>query len=230
MSTHYEVIIMTPGYNMEARYVMSLLATVKELDKAGITWAFSNAGMSDVAIARENTVLGRTMFGVNSNYAKPLDGQSTYDKLFLVDSDIYWEVDDFFRLYSSNYDLVSGVYLQSDGETTTLLKATEDTNSPTNIGLRAIRRVELFSSLSAFEVDGAGLGFMCVRSGVFEAVERPWFEHRSVTKPISDTEFVVEMLSEDISFIRKVKEAGFKVYADPAVKVGHVKKTNVHWY
>ena len=229
MSNHYEVIIMTPGYSMEARYVMSLLATIKELDRAGITWAFSTAAMSDVAIARENTILGRTTFGVNSNYAKPLNGQSTYNKLFLIDSDIYWEVDDFFRLYISEYDLISGVYLQSDSETTTLLKATKETSSPANIGLRSITRAELPYSASPFEVDGAGLGFMCIRSGVFEAIERPWFEHRSVTKPISDTEFVVEMLSEDISFIHKVKEAGFKVYADPVVKVGHVKKSNIDW-
>ena len=227
---HYDVIIMTPGYSMEGRYVTSLLSTIKRLEIENISWGFSNIGVSDVAIARENTILGRSTFSVNSNYAKPLSGQATYNKLFLIDSDIYWNVEDFIQLYYSEHNLISGVYLQSDFETTTLLKKSEENNNPTNTGLRTMSREEVHFHPVPFEVDGAGLGFMCIKSGVFETIERPWFEHISVTKPISDTEFIVEMLSEDISFIRKVKNAGFKVYADPAVKVGHVKKANIHWY
>lgn len=221
---------MTPGYSMEGRYVTSLLNTIKRLELENISWGFSSIGFSDVAIARENTVLGRSIFSVNSNYVKPLNGQVTYDKLFLIDSDIYWDVEDFIKLYRSDYNLISGVYLQSDSETTTLLKETAKNTDPTNTGYRTLSRDEILFHYEPFEVAGAGLGFMCIKAGVFETVERPWFEHRSVTKPISDTEFIVEMLSEDISFIRKVKEAGFKVYADPDVKVGHVKKANIHWY
>jgi hypothetical protein len=229
---HYNVIIMTPGYNMEGRYVISLLATVRALESQGISWAFSSVGFSDVAIARENTVLGRTTFGLNNNYASPLSSQATYDKLFLIDSDIYWESEDFLDLYYSEYDLVSGIYLQSDGETTTVLR---DTNKSTasesfTTGIRAMLKNEVSQYSAPFEISGAGLGFMCIKRGVFEAVERPWFEHGSVRKQTSDTEFTVEMLSEDISFLRKVGEAGFKIYADPRIKVGHVKKTNLDWY
>ena len=228
---HYNVIIMTPGYNMEARYVLSLLATVKRLESQGISWAFSSVANSDVAIARENTVLGKdSCFGINNNYDFPLNNQVTYDKLFLIDSDIYWEPTDFLELYYSEYDLVSGIYLQADRETTTILQSVHEDDATALFTLRAVPKDEVFQRPTPFEISGAGLGFMCIKRGVFEAVERPWFEHKSVRKQTSGTEFMVEMMSEDISFTRKVREAGFKIYADPRIKVGHVKKTSLDWY
>lgn len=227
---HYNVIIMTPGHNMEARYVISLLATVKELESQGISWAFSSVANSDVAIARENTVLGRNSFGLNNNYDFPLNNQVTYDKLFLIDSDIYWEPTDFLELYYSEYDLVSGVYLQADRETTTIIQSIPEDDDKALFTLRAVPKDEISQHYVPFEIFGAGLGFMCIKQGVFEAVERPWFERRATRKQTSDTEFIVDLLSEDISFLKKVGEAGFKIYADPRIKVGHVKKTNLDWY
>jgi hypothetical protein len=228
---HYNVIIMTPGYNMEARYVISLLTTIRELNTQGLTWAFSSVGMSDVALAREATVLGKTISGFSLNYAKPLDGQVTYDKLFLIDSDIYWEVNDFLSLYYSDKDVISGIYLQSDGETTTLFtEVNSKKDLPGTTGVRSMTKYEARSKVDPFEVSGTGLGFTCIKPGVFETIERPWFEHVSLRTRMSDTEYSVEMFSEDISFLHKVTQAGFKVYADPNVLVGHVKKTNVHWY
>jgi hypothetical protein len=223
---HYNVIIMTPGYNMEARYVLSLVHTIKELESRGITWAYSSTGFSDVAIAREQTVLGNTTKSFNKKYDTPLSGHCTYDKLFLIDSDMYWDSYDFLNLYYSEHEVVSGVYLQADGETTTLFENTVSTN----LGLTAMTRQRVMSKSGPFEVSAAGLGFMCINKGVFEAVERPWFKHEALEYAVSETESNVDMFSEDISFIRKVKEAGFKIYADPTVKVGHVKKANIHWY
>jgi hypothetical protein len=225
---HYNVVIMTPGYNMEARYVISLVHTIKELDALGISWAYSSTAFSDVAIAREQTVLGNTVRSFNKKFDEPLSGKCTYDKLFLIDSDIYWDINDFLTLYHSDQDLISGAYLQSDGETTTLLENVSGIDI--NTGMVAINKYSLWSKSGPFEVAGSGLGFMCIKRGVFESIARPWFNHESVEYQASDEVLNVDMFSEDISFIRKVKEAGFKVYADPSVKVGHVKKANIHWY
>ena len=71
---------------------------------------------------------------------------------------------------------------------------------------------------------------MCIKKGVFEKVERPWFKHVVEEFAISESEVNVEMLSEDLSFIQRVHKAGINVYADPTILVGHSKKTNVHWY
>ena len=228
---HHNVVIMTPGYSMENRYVISLLNTVRELDARGITWGYSSVALSDVALARESTILGRS-FSLPSykKYESPLKGLSTYDKLFLIDSDISWKVDDFMRLYESNYDVVSGIYLQADGETTTTLVDITDSNNPFNSGMQCLSRSDIYSKSTPFKVSGTGLGFMCVKQGVFEKVERPWFQHTIQEYQVSESEVNVEMLSEDLSFIRRVRETGVDVYADPTILVGHTKKTNVHWY
>lgn len=232
MIPHYNVVILTPGHSMESRYVLSLVHTIKELDVLGVSWAYSSAASSDVSIAREQTVLGNTLRSINKKFDKPLSSMCTYDKLFLIDSDIYWNANDFLQLYYSEEDLISGAYLQLDGETTTLLESVDDTNSLSgfNTEMRALSKENLRSKSNPFEVAAAGLGFMCIKEGVLEAIERPWFKHESVEYELSDNESNIDMFSEDISFLRKVKKAGFKVYADPTVRVGHVKKTNVEWY
>lgn len=222
---------MTPGYSMENSYVISLLNTVRELDARGITWSYSSVALSDVALARESTILGRS-FSMPSyqRYESPLKGLATYDKLFLIDSDISWKVDDFMRLYEASYDVVSGAYLQADGETTTALVDITDSSNPFNSGMRCLSRSEMYIKSTPFKVSGTGLGFMCVKQGVFEKVERPWFKHIVEEHQVSDSEVTVEMLSEDLSFIRRVRETGVDVYVDPTVLVGHSKKTNLHWY
>lgn len=228
---HNNVVIMTPGHSMENSYVISLLNTIKELESRGISWGYASHASSDVSVAREATILGRS-FALPSyqKYESPLKGLSTYDKLFLIDSDISWKIDDFMHLYESSYDVVSGVYLQADGETTTALVEVNDLNGPFDSGMRCLSKSEIYSKSSPFKVSGTGLGFMCVKQGVFEKVERPWFQHIVQEHQISESEVNVEMLSEDLSFIRRVRETGVDVYVDPTVLVNHSKKTNLHWH
>lgn len=224
---------MTPGYSMETRYVTSLVNTIRELEARGITWAYSSLASSDVSIARESTVLGRlSPMPSYKKYESPLSGLATYDKLFLIDSDIFWETSDFIHLYESEYDVISGVYLQSDGETTTAFvePSGEYNKTPFSSNRQVLRKDNIRAKATPFKITGSGLGFMCIKKGVFEKVERPWFKHIVEEFAISESEVNVEMLSEDLSFIQRVREAGVDVYADPTILVGHSKKTNVHWY
>jgi hypothetical protein len=59
------------------------------------------------------------------------------------------------------------------------------------------------------EVDGAGCHFMMVRRDVWEKIKQPWFT-------------AVNNGGEDFRFCRKVKEAGFKIYADLSVYTSHI--------
>lgn len=68
------------------------------------------------------------------------------------------------------------------------------------------------------EVAYTGMGFMLVKRGVFEKLEYPWF--RPIEKKIGD---MVDFTMEDVAFCLRAKEAGFKIFIDPAVKVGHEK-------
>jgi len=60
-----------------------------------------------------------------------------------------------------------------------------------------------------FEVDGIGLGVTLVKRRVFEKLEPPWFK-------------TPEDESEDYTFCRRAKEAGFHVFCEPRIRVGHI--------
>ena len=55
---HYDILIATPGAMMEAQYVKSLVNTLAECDKRGITYKFISAYGSLVHHARELTASG----------------------------------------------------------------------------------------------------------------------------------------------------------------------------
>ncbi len=67
------------------------------------------------------------------------------------------------------------------------------------------------------EVDAVGMGCTLIRREVFERLKRPWFAFEPDPK---DGE---RWTGEDMSFCRKVQEAGFRIHAAPAMKCGHMK-------
>jgi hypothetical protein len=65
------------------------------------------------------------------------------------------------------------------------------------------------------EVLHTGSSGMLVRKQVFEAIEPPWFE-------------MGNGISEDVIFCQKAREAGFDVFVDLAIRIGHI-TTAVVW-
>lgn len=60
-----------------------------------------------------------------------------------------------------------------------------------------------------FEVDGCGAHFLMIRRDVLEKVESPWFW------------CITRSAGEDFYFSMKAREAGFPIYCDLSVHVGH---------
>jgi hypothetical protein len=220
---HYDVLIVTPGSSMEKKYVVSLMATIKELDSNNISWAYSSFSNSDVAIAREQSVAGVGDPFDFKEFDGPMAGSITYNKIFFIDSDIYWTPEDFLNLYYSDYEFISGVYLQADMVNTTLFRKIPGSNTT---GIEVLLKEEIFRRTFIFEVEAVGLGFCCLKQGALEKIKRPWFSHVIKTMPTGG----VYMPSEDISFCSKAKDAGIKIFAEPAVLVGHAgKKIDIGW-
>jgi hypothetical protein len=212
---HFNVLITTPGGSMTAGYVKSLLKTVHALDREGLSWNFLNASGSLVAMVREEAIAG---MGVNdAKMTEVCDGLFTYDKIMWIDSDIDWEPIDFFKLYNSDKDIISGCYLM------------EDRHIPIYNQPRGGMMPEqmLLEMKNPFEVAGCGFGFLCVKSGVFEKMPRPWFGPESV--PDGNGNEVFYLVGEDLSWCTKAIKCGFKIWVDPLVRVTHQKTFKLHW-
>jgi GT2 family glycosyltransferase len=60
-----------------------------------------------------------------------------------------------------------------------------------------------------FLVDTAGFGCCLIHRNVFEATEDPWFQ------------FLKGKCSEDFYFFVQARKKGFKLWADPSLRIGH---------
>jgi len=215
---HYDVLIATPGSDLSNEYVRSLTATIADLNQRDITWFWLNQASSLVGNAREMTVGGDRKLDIDD--VGPLHGQCTYNKIFWIDSDIAWRVDDFIKLYESEHDIVSGAYLLADGTTSTIHTAQWPAGMP---GSEIVRLQTLTP------VDLVGFGFVAVKHGVFERLERPWFGHLSNPVTNSQGQTLYVTVGEDISWCMKARSAGFDLWFDPEVLVTHMKTQPVAW-
>lgn len=216
---HFNVVITTPGHHMCAEYVKCLMATIHTLEANNISWIFQNEYASIITNAREATITGSRNLEVFN--PAPGKGQYTYDKLFMIDSDIVWNPEQFLRLYASNKDLISAVYFEAQGADAMVHRAKNDFKPMKREEIQLLQQLD-----EPIEVYGVGLGFMCVKSGVFESLKRPWFGLGKVIQEVDGVVYELP-LGEDLYFCEKVADQGHQVYLDPQVIVGHVKSNVV---
>jgi hypothetical protein len=218
MKQHYDILIATPGKSLEAGYVKSLMDTTQELAIRGISYKWLNSYSSLVHNAREITITGDD--NLNPNDSGPLHDSVTYGKVFWIDSDITWKPEDFIKLYESEHDIIAGAYLLHNGETSTV----HTKQYPSGIPKDVLSRMKAVS-----EAEAIGFGFVAVKSGVFEKIERPWFGLLPQAIQNSKGQQLILSLGEDISWCIKAKHSGFNIYFDPLVKVGHIKSKELSW-
>jgi len=195
------------------------MATIQTLQENKISWFYQSEHASLVTNAREATITGsRNLEVFNSSPGKHL---YTYDKLFMIDSDIVWNPEHFLKLLVSDKDLISGIYFESRGMDAMVHRKKNDFRPMTREELKELQKNE-----TPIPVYGVGLGFMCVKFGVFESLKRPWFGLGKVIQEVDGVNYELP-LGEDLYFCERVTESGYNVYVDPSVIVGHVKSAIV---
>lgn len=214
---HINLIIATPGYSVLSGYLRSLLAATQELNQRGITWAFSQEYASHVANAREVTLNGDNQNDPTEQ--RPFKGQVTYDKILWIDSDIIFTPEDVIKAYESPYDIVAGAYMIASGEVVAYKE----------LFGRGYTIEEIKDMTEPERISGAGMGFMAVKSGVFESLTRPWFQSPVVTTQISGKDVTFPIIGEDISFCYRAGQAGFEIWLDPSIKLIHHKTFKITW-
>jgi len=138
--------------------------------------------------------------------------ESNHERLMFIDSDIEFESDAIGRLWAMDADIAVGLYPMK------------------KIGAPKAAWVDgkLIKKLpkAPFEVDYAGTGFMMIKRHVFEKM-KPFLkvEQTEQGERVRYFHFDNVMdgveISEDYEFCRLAKELGFKVVADPAIKLKH---------
>lgn len=84
---------------------------------------------------------------------------------------------------------------------------------------RYVSSEEIDDSDGLIEVDATGTGCIMFKTDIFFKLEKPWFEMTTTKegKPVG----------EDICFCSKLRNAGYKIYVDTTLRVGHLSTVEI---
>jgi hypothetical protein len=167
-----------------------------------------------------------------------------FDKLITIDADIEWSYEDFKRLITSDKDIIGGLYPLKAFPVVMNFNPLPGQGSEFFKTGRGID-YDAFQEFKAKYADEQGLaevrhiatGFLCVTRAVFESLKTKSKVYATYDSVSGEMEAFVhyyesgvhegQLESEDWSFIRRAREAGFKAYIDTRVTLGHV---GIHTY
>lgn len=136
-----------------------------------------------------------------------LDNDCTH--ILFIDDDTAPPPDILHRLLFRNQDIVSGLYLMRSFPHQPIVFANTEAD-----GRCSHYFLEDYQN-GMIEVKACGLGAVLIHTRVFKALEQPWIRLGELEK---------DHWCDDIGFFRRVREAGFKIFCDLNVKVGHMQQ------
>ena len=190
------------GKQFSTNFLTSWTHTIEYLKDENIDFKWV-VYYSPILVKTRNTLLEK-IFLEDKNSTENKSISSKYKKIIFLDDDIVWTPEQIKILLESEHDITTGIYMTEDNITTTLMK-----KGTGRISSSSIRYKE-----EPFAVDGTGLGFFACNPEILEKIGFPWFEVKLV-----DNDFI----GEDYYFCQRAAELGYKTYADPRLKVGHMK-------
>lgn len=139
---------------------------------------------------------------------------TTADLFMWVDSDIMFPQYGIKRLVDRNLDIVGGVYYHKDYMATpTIYKMKEDGR------FRIYGEADIKDK--PFEVDGIGTGFLLIKREVLAKFTPDVVKEMGTPFGFGFSPDGTEE-GEDLSFCRRAKKLGYKIWADPTIPLGHI--------
>jgi len=173
----------------------------------------------------------RAKYPVVASEWKPFNGTMHPDRIFWIDTDMTFKPEDFFRLIDHDLDFVTGCCMTGPNDLALGYYGTLPDGQKYLSNLPRYKRTEK-GYIDAFkawaedgpderglrQVDYCGLAFACTKLAVYEAMGYPYFR-----TTILEHGGVEVQTSEDVGFCWRARQAGFEIYADPKVCIGHQK-------
>ena len=136
--------------------------------------------------------------------------------LFWIDADMQFDPNDVERLLDMDVPFVAGPYFQKISG-----------GSPVFTPLDRAAPIVLGKGGIVIPIENCGFGFTCVRRDVFEKVSQslPLLRrgfHPYFLEEVVEQETGFEWLSEDYSFCRRARAAGFELLCDMTIRLFHV--------
>jgi len=215
-----KVIFCLPGPSFSGQFLQCWSELLLACTRNNIIPILSQQYDAVVYYVRNKCLGGSVLRGKNQ---LPFDGKIDYDFLMWIDSDIIFNVDDFFKLLNharqKDVNIVSGIYKTKDQIHYPIVEKWDENFFAKNGYFKFWTDENIKNQKTLVPVEYTGFGFLLCKRGVFESLNYPWFE------PIFyDIGIAHDFCSEDVGFCKKVLAKGFKIHIDPKIRVGHEKK------
>jgi glycosyltransferase involved in cell wall biosynthesis len=127
--------------------------------------------------------------------------------ILFIDDDVTFPPDLLFRLLAHGKDVVTGYYLMRNFPHKPIIfdESLDDG--------RCVHHFPEPGETELIEVVNTGLGCALIKTEVFKALEPPWIRLGQLEK---------DHWCDDIDFFNRVRAAGFKLYCDLTLTVGHM--------
>jgi hypothetical protein len=216
------VIIAFPGKEFSGTFLMQWSESLLNLTQLGYKIALTNDYSAYVPFTRMMTLGLDTMRG---NEQKPFDGKVEYDVWVTIDSDIIFTPKHLIELIedTDKYPVISGMYKMANSK---YIAAVREWNLAHFIknGVYEFIDPETFDKdIKHHEVAYVGMGFMACTREVLEKIEYPYFNYPTEELEV-DGKTISQIFSEDVSFSKRVTDAGYKIIINTDLRIGHEKK------
>ena len=223
-----KVIVGLPGSNFSSKFLMSWTQTMYTIWTQGRYDITVCPGESSfVSFARMKTMGLDVLRGANQ---KPFDDMP-FDVWVTIDSDIVFTPEQFIRLVedTEQHSVVAGSYMMNDQRHLAVVKDWDHEFFVKHgffqfLTPQDVETWKVENKVKYMPVSYIGMGFMAIRKEALNALKYPYFHRKLERIEMSDGKIITDISSEDVCFCKNLQKAGFTVYLDTEIRVGHEKK------
>lgn len=222
-----KIVFALPGDSFSSRFLISWTATLSKLwETRKYDIIISPATGSFVPFVRMTTLGLDVLRGQDQ---KPFDGQP-FDVWITIDSDIVFTFEQIEKIIESTeeHPVVAGMYRMADLVNYAFVRDWDETYFKTNGTFKFSKPEEVEAwkketELKYLSVVYSGMGFMAVRKEVFDNIKYPYFDSEVIEMTTEDGKVIRDICSEDVSFCKKITQAGYQIMVNTEIRVGHIK-------
>jgi hypothetical protein len=222
-----KIVFALPGDNFSSKFLIAWTATISRLwETRRYDIMISPATGSYVPFVRMTTLGLDVLRGEDQ---KPFNGQH-FDVWITIDSDVVFTFEQVVNLIESTeeHPVVAGMYRMADLVNFAFVKDWNETYFKERgtfqfITPEDIEKWKKETEFTYFPVVYSGMGFMAIKREVFDKIKYPYFDSAILTITRDDGTVIRDICSEDVSFCKKITEAGYQIMVNTDIRVGHLK-------
>lgn len=216
MKDNITIVFCLPGRSYSGTFLKRFAETIAKCIQNGISPIISQQYNPVVYYVRNQCLGCNNLLG---KYQKPFNNTLKYDYQMWIDSDQVFSYEQIIALIKRDKDVIGGYYKCADNVHYPIVQNWDEKYFKKHGSFKFLTQASIDSKQGKlFKCVYNGFGFMLIKYGVIEKLTYPWFE------PIFyDIGTAHDFASEDVSICKKIKDAGFDIWVDPKIRVGHEK-------